>query len=153
MTVKLGVRDIEELVRRLTVILGVWVIGLLIATVYLVEIVKPLSAEAMTSFLNSSLTVTVGLLVGVFLAAISAGNIPEPPPGQSPEDYRRGWVYRFLVEFLDLTVGLFATVAGLFGALDPALTVAVLLVTWAIGVIALGSGIFRLVSRPTTANH
>lgn len=141
-------RVLGELVNRLRIFLVAWLLGLAGLAVYLAEVVSPLPLDAMKSFLGSSLTVTAGLLVGVFfVAAYSADHLPEPPAGVPLAVYRRRWAFSFLWELLALTLGLFVTVAGVFSAIDAATTLLVLLLCWTIGAVSLGSGLFRIVAE------
>ena len=142
-----------DLTNRLLLFLSIWLVAMVIFTVYLVQVITPLSAQAMDAFLNSSLTVTVGLLVGVFfVGAMSAGHLPPPAIGRSWEDHRRRWAYSFLLELAVLTLGLFSTVAGILRAIDSVTALGELLLTWAAGVVALGSGLWRIVSAPSGAS-
>lgn len=99
------------------------------------------------SFLSASLTVTVGLLVGVFLVgdiAFRALASRHPIP---TEEELQDWALVFVLALGALSLGLFFAAVGLVGAWPAPWLVGPVTVSWLLGPLIMAIGIYLFLGR------
>ncbi len=126
------------------VIVGLFVVGL---TVLIAWHGYGLTEPQANDFLSATLTVTVGLLAGVFFVAQLAISSLARHPADPRLGDREGWVLVFLLDIGALSLALLFAAAGLVGAWSATSAVAAVAFSWLAGMFLIAFGIFFFFGR------